>query len=148
MLMIESDGLTKIGPLDTSFDRREDQDFLLRIVNAFNLGVIQQPLVRKHSGDYDQLGERYEAIVKANARFQEKHQSLIREKGMKTEVQTAFEFTTGRTALTNGMYPAARRHFFNAIRQKPLDMGHILHFIIALGGRPVYTTAQQIQEYF
>lgn len=146
MLMIDSCISEEVGYIDEEFDRREDQDFLLRIVLDYNLKVHPEPLVRKHSGEYPQLGNDYEAGVRANSRFREKHGDLAAELDACEAMETAFEFSLGRTALNNQNYSQARRHFMNVVFAKPLDKGHLVHFLAALGGPITHRAGKVLQR--
>lgn len=146
MLMINSAVPERIGGLDTQLPRREDQDYLLRIAREFEIATISEPLVRKHTGDYPQLGSDYEALRSANARFREKHGDLASDYGVYGEMAMSFEFSLGRTALVNGDYGRAQRHFWNAIRRKPTDRGLYLYLLAAIGGPVTYEVGKKVRQ--
>ncbi len=147
MLMIESSLLNDIGYIDEELDRREDQDFILRIVCEYEISIIYEPLTHKYTGEYDQLGSDYYAGKIANSRFMEKHKKLAAQMGMLNQMEVAFEFTLGRTALDNRNYSQARRHFTNTLKSDPFDKGHLIHFMIALGGPVTHYIGKAISSH-
>jgi hypothetical protein len=132
-----------VGGIDEAFDRREDQYFLLRIAQEYEFVVISKLLAHKHCGEYTQLSGDYEAGERANARFREKHGELATRLGMCEEMEFAFQFTQGRTALNNQDHGRARRHFLKSIRMKPLDKGVLMYLLAASGGRVTHKWGKQ-----
>lgn len=133
-----------VGGIDERFDRREDQDFLLRIAQEYEFAVISEPLAHKHSGEYTQLSSDYEAVERANARFREKHGELATKLGMCDKMESAFQFTQGRTALDNRDYGRARSHFLESLRLKPFDKSVLMYLLAASGGRVTYRLGKAI----
>lgn len=143
-LMIHTSVPKVVGGIDEAFNRREDQDFLLRIAQEYEFAVISEPLAHKHSGEYTQLSGDYEAGERANARFREKHGELATKLGMYDEMEFAFEFTQGRTALDNRDYGRARTHFLRSLWMKPLDKGVLMYLLAASGGRVTHRLGRTI----
>lgn len=146
MLTIHEEVCRVVGNTDEALDRREDQDFLLRIAQAFEFDIVDQPLVRKHVGRDDHLGQDYDAGKAANEVFREKHAALAEELDMRAEMEDAFEFSLGRAALSQGKYARARRHFLRSLSRGPFDRGKILHFAVSLGGPITYRLGRWVDQ--
>lgn len=146
MLIVHEMVCQTIGQIDETLDRREDQDFLLRIAQEFDFDLIDQPLVRKHVGRDDHLGQEYNAGKRANEIFLKKHAALAEELNMRAEMENAFEFSLARTALANGEYARASRHSLRSLFYDPFDREAVLYLFISLGGPVVHRLARWVNR--
>jgi glycosyltransferase involved in cell wall biosynthesis len=142
MLVVHEEICHVVGGIDESLSRHEDKDFLLRIAQNFDFDIIDEELVKKHVGRDDHLGRDYDAGRKANEIFSKKHSELAKELDMHAEMESALEFSLGRTSLANEEYALARRHFAKSLYYRPFDRGTLLMLFVSLGGPVTYRLAK------
>lgn len=145
-LMIHEEVCRVVGQFEEALDRREDQDFLLRVARVFSFDTINDTLTRKHGGRDDHLSQDYTAEREANDIFREKHADLAENMNKKAEMEHAFEFSLGRTSLSNGEYAKARRHFAKSLSYKFFDKMTLLYMCISIGGPIAYRLGKWINQ--
>jgi FAD synthase len=134
------------GLIDEAFERREDPDFLLRVAQEFDFDIVKQLLVRKHVGHEYHLGQDHEAGKAANERFRQKHIELAEELDMRTEMESALEFSLGRTSLATGNCPRAIRYFLRSLSYDLFNMETLLHLCASLGGPVTHRLGKWVND--
>jgi GT2 family glycosyltransferase len=144
MLMVHASVPETVGKLDTNLSRCEDQDYCLRISREYEFCIVDEKLVRKHTGNYEQLGNKYEPAEQAYSYFINKHQQLASTKGCHSEMRAAFEYKLGCTALNNSDYSTAIRKLLASILFDPTHVDSYRNILAAAGGPRTHRLAKFI----
>jgi glycosyltransferase involved in cell wall biosynthesis len=100
-VMLRSDILPLIGPMDTSLRRNQDIDFFLRIMKQFPVISVEEPLVEFYPNDQ---APSLTTIQESNQRLFSNHQDLLQRLGQFRErrVKAFFKFRHGQRQLAAG----------------------------------------------
>lgn len=148
-VMVTVDAFRTVGGLNEALPSWEDWEFYVRVATEYELGAIDQPLVRKHAGRGDQLSADYHTKRDVSAPelastlrpLAEAHPGVSW-----PAIQAQLEFQLAQSALRNDAYGSARAHLLRAIRRQPTAPGPYLYLGLALGGPTVHRTAQRLKR--
>lgn len=146
-LTMEQELVDEVGLLDESLRAREDWDYYLRLSQATEFRAVPEPLVIKHTGDYEQLSDDFEAIEEGSWRLLEKHESVAKEYGAWRKMNARIRYGLGYSAAMRGDYGNARRYFAGAIRWHPQSPENYLWLGLVSGGPFTLKPAQWIKRF-
>ena len=133
-LVIDRELVDEVGFLDESLRAREDWDYYLRLSRVTEFRAVTEPLVIKHTGDYEQLSDDFEAIKEGSWRLLDKHESLAKEYGEWRKMNSRLRYGLGYSSAMRGEYRSARRYFAGAIKWYPLSSKNYFWLGLVSGG--------------
>lgn len=146
-VMVRRDTIDRAGLFDVRFSIWEDREWYVRLSEYGEFAPVPEPLVLRRRGTYGQLTDDFaHARDVAYPLFLDKHRSLAADHGCERQLIASLSRMLGAVGLEAGCHRAATRSLFRALRHDPYAPATYLYLLLALGGSPVYDTAQRVKQ--
>lgn len=144
-VMVQSDIVQQAGLPDERFPCWQDREWYVRLSQYCEFKSIPEPLVIRHSGDYDQISDNY--IQKRDVAyplFLEKYEPLAAEYGplCKRKMVASLMEKLGKHALQQKRYREARRQLIRSTIHYPFTWGTYPYLLVSISGKPGYKVAK------
>jgi glycosyltransferase involved in cell wall biosynthesis len=141
--------LDAAGVPDDRLPSLQDKEWHIRLSTQCRYASVPDLLVTRRYTSHDQITDDYEAKrdVSVPLLLQE-HRDLAAAYGRGTERRfvASLTRTLGFSALRNGSYRAALKHFLAALGRDPTDTTSYLYLLVALGGPMTYKPARHVRR--
>jgi glycosyltransferase involved in cell wall biosynthesis len=128
--------VSEAGLLEEELPNWQDWEYYLRLSTVCQFGSVRDPLVRRHSGDHEQLSDEFESRRDRSAEvLLERYRPTAREYGYERGFEAWIEFRLAENALSNRAYGEARRHYARAVCRRPREGAFYPHLVLSIGGR-------------
>lgn len=145
-LLISRELARKIDGFDPQFLRWNDWDFTLRAAKQTEFGVIPQLLTTQHHSNQTQLSDDHEKLKLSALRFHNKHSETAAKHDMYRTFRGWIEWGLGHSAMGNGLYYEARRHFLTSLKYNPKNMRAYVYLIAVSGGSVTYEPLKRLRR--
>lgn len=140
-IMVRSEVIDRAGLLDERFPSWQDREWCIRLSENCTFKSIPEPLVRKLTSDYEQIGDDFEA--KRDVSYPlllQKHSETARKYGKLTERRFISEqsYQLGRAAMRNRYYSDARKYLLRSIYTYPFRVDSFVHLTASIGGKTTH----------
>lgn len=97
-LFVRAEAVEAIGGFDTTFDRHQDLEFLVRLLHHGKLAYVDEMLVRKRDTGYPSAS----CAARSRARFNERFAEELAERGMVDRIERIQRFNMAKYHLREG----------------------------------------------
>lgn len=109
-LVVKKSIVDAIGGFDSSFQRHQDLEFLVRLLNRGKLAYVDEVLVFKH----DTGNPSVEVVATAIQRFNEKYSGQMEARGISEEVYRTQQFMMAKYDFRDGAFKKGMRRLRNS----------------------------------
>ena len=109
-IMVKRDALDELGGFDADFQRHQDLEFLVRLLQIGMLAYVDEVLVLKHDTGIPSA----ETIIEAADRFNEKFESLMTQRGLASQVKQVQRLMISKHYFSEGRFLEGMRYLRGA----------------------------------
>lgn len=145
--MVRKDIIQSVGKPDPELPILQDREWWLRLSSATRFEPVEEPLVIRRIGDYENIGSRYEELRDISyPKIYNKHKEMARKEGVRFKFQFKSRLleSVGRSALSTDRYSEAKYYLLKSLIYQPWSKDAFIRFVISLGGKRFYKLAKYI----
>ena len=146
--MIRRECFTRVGTFDTSLPSFQDWDLWLRIARKYEIGCVEEPLVRFFDHDV-RITHDFDARIEGKKKVRRK---ILRDIENKPRISSYHHFKIGRFYCQKGDVPNGRKELFKAIKLHPYCFLYYKYLVPCLFGPSFYnallTTKRSVVKCF
>lgn len=145
-VLIRRNLVDEVGYPDENLPSWHDWDYYLRLSEETAFGAVPEALVRRHSEGQEQISHNHATKRDVTVpRFLKKHRPLADKYGMGSEFEATVAAELGWSAVVNGEFSEARRHYLHSLKKRP-SKKVMLFLVLTLGGRWTFRPTQKIKR--
>lgn len=143
-IMISQDVFRQSKGFDTEIEYFEDTEFYLRVSKYTTVEGVNDVLVTRYNHD-SQRSNNYHEIKDSVKKIMSKHQKLAQKYDVEKKYEAMWEALLGGSAVNAAEYRAARRHYFNVIKNQP-SIDTLIRLFALAGGERTYRPLKKIRR--
>jgi glycosyltransferase involved in cell wall biosynthesis len=129
------------GLPDEALPSWQDREWLIRLSEHCKFAVQSEPLVLRRSGEYEQIGDKYETKRDVSyPHILDRHRETAKQYGLERHFVASLSTILANTALRRGYYEDARRYALKSIRHDPTTFRPYVYFLLGLGNDRVLSS--------
>jgi len=149
-LMVRRSEINRAGYPDPDLPSLQDREWLLRLSRYTHFSPIEQPLVLRRQGEYDQIGDNHERHIQSYERIYNKHSKTATKEGMRFKfyLKSTLLRNIGMTALHNREYSEARKYLIRSFILYPSSLRVFAGLLISVTGGRFHETIVSLYRSF
>jgi len=148
-LMVRKSIIDDAGKPEPELPILQDREWPIRLSMYTRFYPIDDVLVSRQIGDYESIGDNYNALRDVAAPYiYNKYRDLAVKEGISVQLkfQSWMFETIGKSALSNKNYSDARKYLLLALLYWPFSADILLSFIASIGGQYTHNIATNIRR--
>lgn len=150
-ILIDRETIAKVGGFNEDMLMREDVEWVVRVSQHTEFGVVSEPLLITLRGDdHEQKSDDIDAkLNEGHPQLMAEYQEIAAQYGplFRRKFSGYSEYNIGRAALAAGRSTEARRHLFNAVVCWPFTTRFYVYLALALLGKKWYLKARNTKRF-
>jgi glycosyltransferase involved in cell wall biosynthesis len=148
-VVVRADVVEAAGLPDESMPSWQDREWYVRLSEHCRFESIPEPLVVRRVGDYEQIGDDFEAKRDVSyPRFLAKHRSTAAkyDDSYERKLVASLSRTLAKSAMENGHYRDAVTYSAKSIASHPFQSDAYLYLVASLGGDYTFESASTLKR--
>jgi glycosyltransferase involved in cell wall biosynthesis len=148
-VVVRADAVASAGRPDERMPSWQDREWYVRLSEHCRFESIPEPLVVRRVGDYEQIGDDFEAKRDVSyPLFLEKHRSTAAkyDDAYERRLVASLSRTLAKSAMENGYYRDAVKYSLKSITNHPRQSDAYLYLAASLGGDLTFESATKCKR--